>query len=90
MKRLRSRIGPDRSSTREFAMSRLHLIATLVAVAIGVAPAKAQDQFRTSPLGSCCRCRPEAPWNRNPRHSDELTARWGQQVLIEARPGAGD
>jgi tripartite-type tricarboxylate transporter receptor subunit TctC len=31
-------------------MSRFHLIAMLVAVAIGVAPAQAQDQFPTKPI----------------------------------------
>src|SRR4029453_18556213 len=90
MKRLRSRIGPDRSSTRESAMSRFHLIAMLVAVAIGVAPAQAQDQFPTKPIrivlpvpaGSALDVATHAI-------ADELTARWGQQVLVEARPGAG-
>src|SRR4029453_5839179 len=90
MKRLRSRIGPDRSSTRESAMSRFHLIAMLVAVAIGVAPAQAQDQFPTKPIRIVLPVPEGRPLDVATRAiADELTARWGQQVLVEARPGAG-
>ena len=90
MKRLRSRIGPDRSSTRESAMSRSHLIAMLVAVAIGVAPAQAQDQFPTKPIRIVLPVPAGSALDVATRAiADELTARWGQQVLVEARPGAG-
>ena len=90
MKRFRSRIGPDRSSTREFAMSRFHLIAMLVAVAIGVAQARAQDQFPTKPIRIVLPVPAGSALDVATRAiADELTSRWGQQVLVEARPGAG-
>src|SRR3954451_21956703 len=71
-------------------MSRFHLIAMLVAVAIGVAPAKAQDQFPTKPIRIVLPVPAGSALDVATRAiADEPTARWGQQVLIEARPGAG-
>src|SRR6476620_9519350 len=71
-------------------MSRFHLIAMLVAVAIGVAPAQAQDQFPTKPMRIVLAVPAGSALDVATRAiADELTARWGQQVLVEARPGAG-
>ena len=71
-------------------MSRFHLIAMLVAVAIGVAPAQAQDQFPTKPIRIVLPVPAGSALDVATRAiADELTARWGQQVLVEARPGAG-
>jgi tripartite-type tricarboxylate transporter receptor subunit TctC len=71
-------------------MSRFHLIAMLVAVAIGVAPAKAQDQFPTKPIRIVLPVPAGSALDVATRAiADELTARWGQQVLVEARPGGG-
>ena len=71
-------------------MSRFHLIAMLVAVAIGVAPAQAQGQFPTKPIRIVLPVPAGSALDVATRAiADELTARWGQQVLVEARPGAG-
>ena len=69
---------------------RLLFAAILAAASIGATPASAQDNFPTKairivlpvPAGSALDIATRAI-------GDQLSSRWGQQVLIEARPGAG-
>jgi len=69
---------------------RFLLAAILAAASIGATPASAQDNFPTKairivlpvPAGSALDIATRAI-------GDQLSSRWGQQVLIEARPGAG-
>ena len=69
---------------------RLHWSAMLAAVALGVAPASAQDNFPNKPIRIVLPVPPGSALDIATRAiADELTARWGQQVLVEPRPGAG-
>ena len=69
---------------------RFHLFAMLTAAALGIAPAYAQNNFPSKPIKIVLPVPPGSALDVATRAiADQLTARWGQQVLVEARPGAG-
>ena len=69
---------------------RLLFAITLVAASFVIAPASAQDNFPSKPIKIVLPVPPGSALDIATRAiADQLTARWGQQVLIEARPGAG-
>jgi tripartite-type tricarboxylate transporter receptor subunit TctC len=69
---------------------RFHLIAMLAAMVLGVSPASAQGVFPTKPIKIVLPVPPGSALDIVARVlADELAVRWGQQVLIEPRPGAG-
>jgi tripartite-type tricarboxylate transporter receptor subunit TctC len=64
--------------------------ALLVLASIGVAPVAAQDNFPTKPIRIVLPVPAGSALDIATRSiADQLSSRWGQQVLIEARPGAG-
>ena len=64
--------------------------AILVAASIGATPAWAQDNFPTKPIKIVLPVPAGSALDIATRAiGDQLSSRWGQQVLIEARPGAG-
>jgi tripartite-type tricarboxylate transporter receptor subunit TctC len=70
-------------------MSRALLIA-IVAALIGVVPATAQDNYPSKPIKIVLPVPPGSALDIATRAiGEQLASRWGQQVLIEARPGAG-
>jgi len=71
-------------------MRRFLLSAILVAAPIGAMPASAQDNFPTKPIKIVLPVPAGSALDIATRAiGDQLSSRWGQQVLIEARPGAG-
>jgi tripartite-type tricarboxylate transporter receptor subunit TctC len=71
-------------------MHRNLFVPILVATFMGIAPAPAQDNFPTKPIKIVLPVPAGSALDIATRAiADQLTARWGQQVLIEARPGAG-
>ena len=71
-------------------MSRFLLAVILVAASICATPASAQDNFPSRPIKIVLPVPAGSALDVATRAiADQLTARWGQQVLIEARPGAG-
>jgi tripartite-type tricarboxylate transporter receptor subunit TctC len=66
------------------------LLAAIVAALIGVVPATAQDTFPNKPIKIVLPVPPGSALDIATRAiGEQLAARWGQQVLVEARPGAG-
>src|SRR5262245_20369500 len=66
------------------------LSAAIVAALIGVVPAAAQDNFPNKPIKIVLPVPPGSALDIATRAiGEQLASRWGQQVLIEARPGAG-
>jgi tripartite-type tricarboxylate transporter receptor subunit TctC len=64
--------------------------AILVAASIGATCASAQDNFPTKPIKIVLPVPAGSALDIATRAiGDQLSSRWGQQVLIEARPGAG-
>jgi tripartite-type tricarboxylate transporter receptor subunit TctC len=62
----------------------------LVATSIGAAPATAQDAFPTRPIKIVMPIPPGSALDVVTRViGEQLTGRWGQQVFVENRPGAG-
>ena len=71
-------------------MRRFLLAAIFVAVSIGATSASAQDNFPTKPIKIVLPVPAGSALDIATRAiGDQLSSRWGQQVLIEARPGAG-
>ena len=71
-------------------MCRFLLAAILVAASISSTPASAQDNFPTKPIKIVLPLPAGSALDIATRAiGDQLSSRWGQQVLIEARPGAG-
>ena len=71
-------------------MRRFLLAAIFVAVSIGATSALAQDNFPTKPIKIVLPVPAGSALDIATRAiGDQLSSRWGQQVLIEARPGAG-
>ncbi len=71
-------------------MPRFLFAAILVAASIGATPASAQDNFPTKPIKIVLPVPAGSALDIATRAiGDQLSSRWGQQVLIEARPGAG-
>ena len=71
-------------------MPRFLLAAIIVAASIGVAPASAQDNFPSKPIRIVLPVPAGSALDIVTRIiSDQLTIRWGQQVLVETRPGGG-
>jgi len=69
---------------------RFLLAAIFVAVSIGATSASAQDNFPTKPIKIVLPVPAGSALDIATRAiGDQLSSRWGQQVLIEARPGAG-
>jgi tripartite-type tricarboxylate transporter receptor subunit TctC len=69
---------------------RFLLAAILVAASISATPASAQDNFPTKPIKIVLPVPAGSALDIATRAiGDQLSSRWGQQVLIEARPGAG-
>ena len=69
---------------------RFLFAAILVAASIGATPASAQDNFPTKPIKIVLPVPAGSALDIATRAiGDQLSSRWGQQVLIEARPGAG-
>ena len=69
---------------------RLLFAAILVAASIGATPASAQDNFPTKPIKIVLPVPAGSALDIATRAiGEQLSTRWGQQVLIEARPGAG-
>jgi tripartite-type tricarboxylate transporter receptor subunit TctC len=69
---------------------RLSFAAILVAASVAVVPAAAQDNYPTKPIRIVLPVPPGSALDIATRAiADQLTARWGQQVLVEARPGGG-
>src|SRR5215510_8830112 len=68
-----------------------YLCAALIAAAsISVAPAPAQDSYPNKPIKIVLPVPPGSALDIATRAiGEQLSVRWGQQVLIEARPGAG-
>jgi len=70
-------------------MSRV-LFAALVAALIGTVPATAQDNYPTKPIRIVLPVPPGSALDIATRLiADQMSARLGQQVLIETRPGGG-
>src|SRR5262245_32716018 len=67
------------------------LCAALIAAAsITAAPALAQDRYPNKPIKIVLPVPPGSALDIATRAiGEQLSVRWGQQVLIEARPGAG-
>src|SRR5262252_3937023 len=67
------------------------LCAALIAAAsIGAAPALAQNSYPNKPIKIVLPVPPGSALDIATRAiGEQLSVRWGQQVLIEARPGAG-
>jgi tripartite-type tricarboxylate transporter receptor subunit TctC len=84
--------GRADASLMEDNVSRL-LFAVMVLAAwfgIALAPAAAQDTYPSKPIKIVLPVPPGSALDIATRAiADQLTSRWGQQVLIEARPGAG-
>jgi tripartite-type tricarboxylate transporter receptor subunit TctC len=75
---------------REDNVRRFLLAAIFVAVSIGATSASAQDNFPTKPIKIVLPVPAGSALDIATRAiGDQLSSRWGQQVLIEARPGAG-
>ena len=71
-------------------MRRFLLGAIFVAASIGATSALAQDNFPTKPIKIVLPVPAGSALDIATRAiGDQLSSRWGQQVLIEARPGAG-
>ena len=71
-------------------MPRFLSAAILVAASLGVAPAAAQDNYPTKPIRIVLPVPAGSALDIAARAiGDQLSSRWGQQVLIETRPGAG-
>jgi len=69
---------------------RFLLAAIFVVVSIGATSASAQDNFPTKPIKIVLPVPAGSALDIATRAiGDQLSSRWGQQVLIEARPGAG-
>jgi tripartite-type tricarboxylate transporter receptor subunit TctC len=72
---------------------RPNLLATFIvatSVSIGATPALAQGSFPTKPIKIVLPVPPGSALDIATRSiADQLVVQWGQQVLIEARPGAG-
>jgi tripartite-type tricarboxylate transporter receptor subunit TctC len=69
---------------------RFLLAAIFVAASIGAMSASAQDNFPTKPIKIVLPVPAGSALDIATRAiGDQLSSRWGQQVLIEARPGAG-
>jgi tripartite-type tricarboxylate transporter receptor subunit TctC len=61
-----------------------------MAALLAVAPAAAQDNYPSKPIKIVLPVPPGSALDIATRAiADQLAARWGQQVLVEARPGAG-
>jgi tripartite-type tricarboxylate transporter receptor subunit TctC len=70
-------------------MSRV-LLAALAAVLIGAASAAAQDNFPNKPIKIVMPVPPGSALDIATRAiAEQLATQWGQQVLVEPRPGAG-
>jgi tripartite-type tricarboxylate transporter receptor subunit TctC len=66
------------------------LAATLAATSIGVRPVAAQEAFPTRPIRIVMSLPPGSALDVVTRViGAQLTGRWGQQVIVENRPGAG-
>ena len=71
-------------------MSRFLLAGILVASSISSTPVSAQDNFPNKPIKIVLPVPAGSALDIATRAiGDQLSSRWGQQVLIEARPGAG-
>ena len=66
------------------------LLAAVVAASFAIAPAAAQDNFPNRPIKIVLPVPAGSALDIATRAiAEQLASRWGQQVLIEARPGAG-
>src|SRR5215469_8086552 len=64
--------------------------ALIAAASISAAPALAQDSYPNKPIKIVLPVPPGSALDIATRAiGEQLSVRWGQQVLIEARPGAG-
>lgn len=71
-------------------MPRFLVAAILVAASVGATPVSAQDNFPTKPIKIVLPVPAGSALDIATRAiGEQLASRWGQQVLIEARPGAG-
>ena len=71
-------------------MSRVLFAGILVAISVGLAPVAAQDKFPSRPIKIVLPIPAGSALDVATRAiGDQLASRWGQQVVIEARPGAG-
>jgi tripartite-type tricarboxylate transporter receptor subunit TctC len=69
---------------------RFLFAAIVVAAVIGATPASTQDNFPTKPIKIVLPVPAGSALDIGTRAiGEQLASRWGQQVLIEARPGAG-
>src|SRR5438876_11483043 len=71
-------------------VSRFLCAALIAAASISAAPALAQDSYPNKPIKIVLPVPPGSALDIATRAiGEQLSVRWGQQVLIEARPGAG-
>ena len=71
-------------------MPRFLCAALIAAASISAAPALAQDSYPNKPIKIVLPVPPGSALDIATRAiGEQLSVRWGQQVLIEARPGAG-
>ena len=71
-------------------MSRYLLAAIFAAASLGLTPAAAQDNYPTKPIRIVLPVPAGSALDIATRAiGEQLASRWGQQVLVEARPGAG-
>jgi tripartite-type tricarboxylate transporter receptor subunit TctC len=74
----------------ENSVSRFLFAAILVAMSVGLAPVAAQDNFPSRPIKIVLPVPAGSALDVATRAiGEQLASRWGQQVVIEARPGAG-
>src|SRR5262245_41319749 len=74
----------------ENSMSRFLFAGIFVAVSVGLAPVAAQDNFPSRPIKIVLPVPAGSALDVATRAiGEQLASRWGQQVVIEARPGAG-
>jgi tripartite-type tricarboxylate transporter receptor subunit TctC len=69
---------------------RIPLLAALIVAALITTPVQAQDNYPNKPIKIVLPVPPGSALDIAARAiGEQLASRWGQQVLIEARPGAG-
>src|SRR5215467_14185743 len=74
----------------EDKVPRFLCAALIAAASISAAPALAQDSYPNKPIKIVLPVPPGSALDIATRAiGEQLSVRWGQQVLIEARPGAG-
>src|SRR5262245_60801636 len=79
-----------RGSHMENGMSRFLFAAILVAVSVGLGPVAGQDNCPSRPLKTVLPAPDGSALDvAKGAIGEQLASRWGQQVVIEARPGAG-